>query len=202
MAVIRRIVVPLLGAAVVAGGIAAAAFAVVSALPQPTLGDRVGVGVLKVLLAHRGAGSRMTIGGTSLVSHCRQLKGGRTLVLLSDGAAFVIHGDHVYAWARHRSRIASLRHAPGLVQAAEADMAGSYGLYAHELAAQLGTGEHVLVLDGGTVYELVLASGSPRAELLVNRSTLRPTGVRFDSRRLSGYATLLRLHAVGPRAGC
>jgi hypothetical protein len=202
LAVIRRIVVPVLGAAVVAVAIAAAAFGVVSALPQPNRADRVGVGVLRVLESHRGGGSRMRIGGALLISHCRQLSGGRTLVSVSNGTAFVIRGDRIHAWLKHRASLASLRREPGLLHAAEADMSGSYRLYAHELTAQLESGEHVRVVDSGAVYELVLASGSPRAELLVNRRTLRPVAATFASRRLSGRATLIRLRTARLHAGC
>lgn len=199
---IRRIVLPLLGAAAVAAGIAVAAYGVVSALPQPTRADRVGVGVLRVLQTHRGAGSRMRIDGTSLVSHCRQLSGGRTLVFVSNGTAFVIRGDHVHAWLKQRSGLAAVRRARGLLQAAEADMSGSYRLYAHELTAQLESGAHVRVIDGGSRYELVLASGSPRAELLVDRRTLRPVAATFDSHRLSGRATFITLREARLHAGC
>jgi hypothetical protein len=202
LAVIRRIVIPVLGASVLATAIAAAAFGIVSALPQPTRADRVGINVLRVLQSHRGAGSRMRIGGALLISHCRQLSGGRTLVSVSNGTALVIRGDRVHTWLKHRVSLASLRREPGLLRAAEADMSGSYRLYAHELTAQLESGEHVRVIDGGALYELVLASGSPRAELLVNRRTFRPVGATFASRRLSGRATLIRLPTVGLHAGC
>jgi hypothetical protein len=177
-------------AAAVVCAVAVGGFVVMRSLPQPTHADRVGVGVLRVLETHRGGGSRMHIGGRSLVARCRDLAGGRSLISLSDGTRFVLRGARVRRW--RASPLASDVTAPGVLRAAEADLAGSYRLYAHELTAQLERGERVGVARDGEAYALALDSSLPRAELVVNRETLRPVGARFRSRTLTAHASLRR----------
>jgi hypothetical protein len=194
VAVIRRIFVPLIGAVVVAGAIAAAAFALVTALPQPTSGDRIGVRLLQLLHAHGGRGSRITIGGRSLTARCRQLSQRRSLVELSDGNTFVVSGSRIRAWHAPASELAEMSQAPALVRAALADLAGSYQLYASELISQLERGrrvaERVVMVRGRRVYEVALARERPRVVLIVDTRTLRPLEARFDSAALQASAVL------------
>ena len=191
---IRRVLVPLVGAAFAAGAIAAAAFALVKALPQPTRGDRVGVRLLELLHQRGGRGSRMTIGGISLTSRCRQLPQRRSLVELSDGNTFVVSGSHVRAWHAPATELAGMAQRPALVRAAEADLAGSYQLYASELTSQLERGkrvtERVVTVGGRRVYEIALARERPRVVLVVDSRTLRPLEARFDSAALEASAVL------------
>jgi hypothetical protein len=194
MAVIRRVLVPLAGATVAAGAIAAAAFALVTALPQPTRGDRVGVKLLQLLHDRGGRGSRITIGGMSLTARCRQLPQRRSLVKLSDGSTFVVSGSRIRAWHPAASDLAGLSQQPALVRAALVDLAGSYQLYASELISQLERGQRVteraLRVGGRRVYEIALASERPRVALIVDRRTLRPLEARFDSATLEASAVL------------
>lgn len=181
MAVIR--------ATLVVAAITAAAFGIVSALPQPTRSDRIAVAVLHVLETHRGLGSTFTIGGRSFVAQCRRLPGRRSLVRLSDGTQFVVHGVHV--WPRgSASQLASARRTHRLLQAAEADLFGSYRLYAQELVLQLQSGSRVETGGARNAYTLILDQAKPRAVLLVDRATLQPIAVRFSSRSVSGRAIL------------
>jgi len=186
--VIRRVLVPLVGAAFAAGAIAAAAFALVKALPQPTRGDRVGVRLLELL--HQRGGR----GGISLTSRCRQLPQRRSLVELSDGNTFVVSGSHVRAWHAPATELAGMAQRPALVRAAEADLAGSYQLYASELTSQLERGkrvtERVVTVGGRRVYEIALARERPRVVLVVDSRTLRPLEARFDSAALEASAVL------------
>jgi len=181
MAVIRAVLV--------VAAITAAAFGIVSALPQPTQSDRIAVAVLHVLETHRGLGSEFTIGGRSFVAQCRRLPGRRSLVRVSDGTQFVVRGVHVRPW-RPSSQLASVRRTHGLLQAAEADLFGSYRLYTQELALQLQSGSRVETGGGRNAYGLILDQARPRAVLLVDRATLQPVAVRFSSRSLSGRAIL------------
>lgn len=181
MAVIR--------ATLVVAAITAAAFGIVSTLPQPTRSDRIAVAVLRVLETHRGLGSRFTIGGRSFVAQCSRLPGRRSLVRVSDGTQFVVRGVHVWP-RRPESQLASARRKHAPLQAAAADLFGSYRLYTQELVLQLQSGSRVEWGGGPNAYRLILDQAKPRAVLLVDRATLRPIAVRFSSRTLSGRATL------------
>ena len=206
MAVTRRIVLPAVGAIVAAAAIAAAAFAVVSALPQPTQSDRIGVSVLRFLQDNRGRGSRMVVGGKLIAARCRRLSRSRSLVSLDDGAAFVLSGAHVRGWRAGDRALAAVSSESPLTRAAKADLAGSYRLYAAELTRQLENGHRVaaraVTLRGRPAYELELAPKSPRVVLVVDRRTLRPLAARFESARLTAKATLLSPRAAGQAAGC
>lgn len=194
MAVIRRVLVPVVGATCAACAIAAAAFAVVTALPQPTSGDRIGVRLLQLLHARGGRGSRITIGRMSLTARCHQLPQRRSLVELSDGNTFVVSGSHIRAWHTPASEFAEMSQQPALVRAAEADLAGSYQLYASELTSQLERGKRVteraVTVGGRRVYEIALARERPRVVLIVDRRTLQPLEARFDSAVLEATAVL------------
>jgi hypothetical protein len=181
MAVIR--------ATLVVAAITAAAFGIVSALPQPTKSDRIAVAVLHVLETHRGLGSTFTIGGRSFAAQCRRLPGRRSLVRVSDGTQFVLRGVRVRPW-RPAGQLASARRTRALPQAADADLFGSYRLYTQELALQLQSGSRVETGGGRDAYRLILDQAKPRAVLLVDRATLQPIAVRVSSRSLSGQAVL------------
>ena len=194
MALIRRVVLPLAGAAVAAGAIAVAAFALVRTLPQPTRGDRVGVKLLQFLHERGGTGSRIVIGGTSLSARCRALTKRQNLVELSDGSSFVVSGSHIRAWHPPSSALAGAAEQPALVRAAEADLAGSYRLYGAELTNQLERGKRVaedtVMLRGRVVYEIELASERPRVTLIVDGETLQPLAARFESAAITASAVL------------
>ena len=194
MAVIRRVLLPLFGAAVAAAAIAAAAFALVTALPQPTRGDRVGVRLLHFLQDRGGSGSRITIGDTSLTARCRGLPQRRSLVQLSDGNRFVVSGSRIRTWHVPGSELAGMSQQSALVRAAEADLAGSYQLYAAELTTQLARGKRVtertVTVGGRRVYEIALAPERPRVLLIVDSETLQPLEARFDSGALKAFAVL------------
>jgi hypothetical protein len=194
MALIRRVVLPVAGAAVAAGAIAVAAFALVRTLPQPTRGDRIGVQLLQFLHERGGSGSQIAIGGRSLAARCHALTKRRNLVELSDGSSFVVSGSHIRAWHPPSSALAGAAQQPALVRAAEADLAGSYRLYGAELASQLERGkrvtERVSTVNGRRVYEIALAPDRPRVTLIVDGRTFRPLAARFESAAIQGSAVL------------
>ena len=199
---IHRIVLPLAGAILTAGLIGAAAFWVVSGLPQPTRGDRTGVRLLDVLETKRGEGSVISIAGRSLVARCEQLTARHNLVWLSDGSALVLAGSHVQesmpptvtARGTASRELASTRAASPLLRAAEADLAGSYAVYATELTIQLERGSRVIRKEtfhqGRPAYEVELGRELPRAGLIVDRETLQPLAATFESSSLDGRALL------------
>src|SRR5262249_38424111 len=178
MAVIRRVLLPLAGAVAAAGAIAVAAFALVRTLPQPTRGDRVGVEFLQFLHERGGSGSRIAIGGTSLAARCHALSRRRNLVELSDGSSFVVSGSRIRSWHPPTSDLAGAAQQTALLRAAEADLAGSYRLYAAELTSQLERGkrvtEHAVTMHGRRVYEIALAHERPRVTPIVHGPTTSP----------------------------
>jgi hypothetical protein len=194
MAMIRRVLLPVAGAAVAAGAIAVAAFALVRTLPQPTRGDRVGVKLLEFLHERGGSGSRIVIGGTTIAARCHTLSRRRNLVELSDGSSFVVSGSRIRAWQPPASDLAGAAQLPALVRVAEADLAGSYRLYAAELTSQLERGErvteHLVTVDGRRVYEIALAHGRPRVTLIVDGRTLQPLAARFESAAIQASSVL------------
>lgn len=203
---IRRIVLPSLGAATVAVAVSAAAYGIVSTLPQPTHGDRTAVRLLRLLETTHGADSQMSVAGRTLAAHCVKISPRRNRVTLSDGSSFVLAGSHIHAW-REPSRLLAATVTEPLLRAAEADLAGSYALYAQELTAELGKGNHVLgratTFAGRATYEMRLSARRPRAALLVDRKTLRPVGAVFESSRLKGRAVFDRhAQAVRKEASC
>jgi hypothetical protein len=198
MAVIGRLVVPVAAALALASAIAAASFAVVRTLPQPTHGDRTGVRLLDVLENSRGVGSRIAIGGRSLVARCTPLTGRQNLISVSNGSSLVLAGSHIRASKPPEkgatSELASTPEQSPLLRAAIADLSGSYALYATELAIQLARGSRVIrkeiVHNGRPAYEIELGDELPRAALIVDRRTLRPLAALFESARLHGKALL------------
>ncbi len=194
MALIRRLLLPVAGAALAAGAIAVAACALVRTLPQPTPGDRVGVKLLQFLRERGGPGSRIAIGGRSLAARCHALSKHQNLVELSDGSSFVVSGSRIRAWHPPTSDLAGAAQQPGLLRAALVDLAGSYRLYAAELTSQLERGkrvtEHAVTMHGRRVYEIALAHERPRVTLVVDGRTLRPLAARFESAALQASAVL------------
>lgn len=207
----RGVVVPAVAALATGGAVAAAAFGVVSTLPQPTHDDRTGVRVLRVLETRHGGGSRISVGDRSLVAECRRLSARRRLVSLSDGSAFVVAGTRVYPSTAPnpaaRSELAgSTAGEPPLLRAAEADLAGSYALYAAELAVQLEHGAPVLgakrFVEGRPAYQIWLDDHRPRAALFVDSRTFEPLAAEFDSAQLKGRATLTPPDPLDPSVAC
>jgi len=207
MAVIRRVVLPILGAVAAAAAVAACAYAVVATLPQPTRSDRIGVDVLRFLQTHRGHASRMVVDGTAVAARCRHLAGGRSLVSFDDGRLLVLRGARITGWSGRGGRsLASASPGSALRRAAEADLAGSYKLYATELTGQLERGQritgHAVLHAGRPAYEIDLAATAPRVVLVVDRDTLRPLAARFESPQVTGTATLSQPRLPGEAGTC
>jgi hypothetical protein len=192
MAVTRRFLIPVFGAAFAAAAIVAASFGLIAALPQPTKGDRVAVGVLRYLEHTRGRGGLISIGGHVLLARCTPLSPRRKRITLSDGARFVLRGSHIEKWSTATSRRATRRPDSGVARAAIADLAGSYALYADELSRPLAHGKAVVEAMPGRSpkYRVVLAR-RPYVDLVVDGATLRPLSARFRSARVSAQASLL-----------
>jgi hypothetical protein len=213
MAVIRRLI-PLAASIATAAAIAAAAFAMVSAFPQPTRGDRTGVRLLDVLETHRGVGSTIAVAGRSIVARCERLSRRRSLVSFSDGSALVLAGSHIRAAKparrtaqRSATRDLANRHVDSpLLRVAQADLAGSYKLYATELRIQLERGSRIIreetTYNGIPAYQVELGSALPRASLIVDRETLQPLAATFESAALDGNAILAPPTSFAERSAC
>jgi hypothetical protein len=205
MALSRKVVLPPVGAATAAVTVAAAAYALVVSLPQPTASDRTGVRVLRFLETKRGAGSEISVGGKTLTARCIRVSRRGNLVSLSDGNRFMLVGSHIRAWRTPDRSLAAVESDP-LLHAAEADLAGSYSLYIDELTAELENGHRVLggatLFGGRPAYAVHLSADRPRATLFVDRGTLAPLGASFESAGLHGRAVLQPPASAHSEAGC
>jgi hypothetical protein len=191
-------------AAAIGAAIAGAALGVLLTLPQPSSSARLGVRVLEILRHERGGGSILEFGDVRHRASCRRVSRRVHVVSLSNGERFAIRGTKVrllHLPAGEGRLLASISRPE--ILAAEADLAGSFALYASQLTRRLVGGDEVLagrsVFARRPVYRIVLRARAPRVELLVERSTLWPIGARYASARLTGAARLLP--ATG-RAGC
>jgi hypothetical protein len=196
-----RNVVTVLATVFAAVAMAGIAFATVSMLPSPTRSDRIAVRLLDVLQEQRGGGSMLTIAGRRLPARCVQIGKARELVTLSDGTALVLHGSHILARRAASSPLADIRIDPALLSSAEADLSGSYALYAAEIVAQLEQGAK-LTADGddGGPITIALREERPRVELIVAPKSIRPMAAHYRSRRIDATAHFVSRAARG--AGC
>jgi hypothetical protein len=196
-----RTVVTVLATVFAAVAVAGIAFGTVSILPPPTRSDRIALRLLEVLQEQRGSGSILTIAGRRLPARCVQIGKARELVTLSDGTALVLHGSHILARRAASSPLADIRLDPGALSSAEADLAGSYALYAAEIVAQLEQGAKLTAHgdDGGTIT-IALREERPRVELIVAPKTLRPIAAHYRSRRIDATAHFVTQASRG--AGC
>jgi hypothetical protein len=183
------------GAALGLSAIVLTGFGVVSTLPQPSHGDRIAVRALVVLQQHRGRGGVMQLAGVRLHVTCKRLPPYRQLIALDDGSRLVLSATHVRQVREPlRTRmLAVTENRPELVSA-EADLAGSYALYAAQLTQRLAGGLPVLAgttaVGGTPAYRLILGRGHPRVELLVDRQSLVPLAATYRSASLQGRTTL------------
>lgn len=188
------------GALLGACAITAAAYGIVSTLPAPSVGDRIGVRLLDRLDTTRGTGGVMQLAGVTRRVTCKRLPRYRHLVQLDDGTKLILSGTHVHEVAEpaRERRLATIVDVPGLA-AAEADLSGSYTLYATQLAVQLEHGREVLAgaarVNGREAYRIRLTRALPQADLLVDRETLQPLVATFRSAAVSGRTLL------GPSTG-
>jgi hypothetical protein len=193
----------LLAAAVAAVAIAAAAFGIVSVLPEPTRGDSLAVRLLGVLRERRGSGSVISIGNARLRAQCFRIRS-REHVTLDDGTSFVLNGSHVLARREPTSRLAavSVRHGP--IASAEADLSGSYALYSAEVIGQLERGARITArrarFGGEAAFLIALRDRPPHVDLLVSERSLQPLAVHFWSARLDARGVIISTRRG--RRGC
>lgn len=200
----RRAVTSIFAAALATAAVVATSFGLVSALPQPTQDDRIAVRLLQYLEDMRGRGSRISIGGQTLLARCTSLAPRRKLITLSDGTRLVLSGARIRSWRSTRSLLATAQPYAGLVRAAVADLAGSYALYATELSRPLSYGHDIVaeeVPGSSRTYRIVLAR-RPSVELTIDRASMRPLSVRFRSARVSASASLLPPAPISGRKSC
>lgn len=181
-----RQLLALLGAAVAFVAIAAGAYGIVSALPEPTRGDSLAVRLLDVLRHPRGSGSLISIAEQRLQARCVRIGRFREHVTLDDGTTFVLRKSHVVARTEPPSPLAAIRvHRRHALAAAEAVLAGSYELYYAEVLAQLQRGVRITAraasVDGRSAFLITLREKPPYVELLVSRKSFRPIAVHFWS---------------------
>ena len=189
----RRVVASIFAGALATAAVVATSFGLVSALPQPTRGDRIAVRLLGYLERTVGRGSRISIGGQTLLARCTSLAPRRKLITLSDGTRFVLSGSRIRSWHPAASSLATTPIDSGLARAAVADLAGSYVLYAEELSRPLSNGHDIVAdeVSGSTrTYRIILAR-RPRVELIVDDASLRPLSARFRSATVNARASLL-----------
>lgn len=188
-------------AAILVAGIA---FGTVSTLPRPTRGDRIAIRLLEVLQERRGSGSVLSISGKHLPARCVRIGKTRELVTLGDGTALVLRGSHILARRDPSSPLADIRLDPGVLSAAEADLSGSYALYAAEIVAQLEQGAKLTMRRShgaeGEAITIALREQRPRVELIVAPKSLRPIAAHYRSRRIDATAHFATQAAKGE--GC
>jgi hypothetical protein len=194
-------------AALGAAAIAAVSFGLVSLLPQPTRGERLGVRALGALQQRHGVGALMSIEGEPLVAGCRRLPPWRHLVTISDGSRLVLSSTRVER-ADEGGRMLADARSPRAAQviSAEADLAGSFALYAKELIGRLQHGRPVVVgagrFLGQPVYRLRLGRDRPRVELLVSRRSFAPVAARYTGRWVVGMSLLRPSVPATSARGC
>ena len=171
-----------------------AAYALVAMLPAPREDERLALRVLQFLDEHRGSGAVMTLGDDVVTASCRKLPPWRSLVTLTDGSRLVLAGTRVGVPTPRGRSLESAQPVDGERRAAQADLAGSYGLYALELRSRL---VHRRPMLAGTTrvgdtptYVIRLGRDRPRVELLVHRTSLVPVAARYVSARLDGTSRL------------
>ena len=187
-------------------GVAAASFALISTLPGPTHGERLGVDVVRSLQSSRGRGAVIHLGRTVLVASCRPLSGSRRAISLSNGERLLLAGTRLRETASPRRssarRLAGRRAAahassPALLELAamKAGLAGSYAFYSAALKTRLMRGKEVFAgrttFRGVPAFRIRLGADRPQVELVVDRRTLSPLAVTYRSRRASGWSRLL-----------
>lgn len=196
MAVIR--------AGLLLGAIAAASFGLLLvALPQPSHGDRVAIGVLDRLQQTRFRGGVLRLGGRTLPVWCTRHHRSTSVLELATGERLRVRNQHVVVVRDPARELASdTRAAVDPLPAAVADLAGTQALYVSELVGRLLAGKSAYagtgVVDGRPVY-LIRLGDRPSVELLVDRRTGKPVGARFDSSRAHGTSRLL---LTVSRTGC
>jgi hypothetical protein len=190
----------LLGAVVIGGF----SFVTVSLLPKPTQGDRLAIRLLDVLRERRGNGSVLTLAGQRLHVRCAPIGRRGQLVTMGDGTSFVLQGSHVVGRREASSPLADMQIGVGALTAAEADLAGSYALYAAEVVAQLEQGAKFDSARFGRPSDhavaIALREREPRVELVVAEHSLRPLAATFRSWRIQAVARFVP--STGKGAGC
>src|SRR5207248_5182547 len=171
---------------------------------SPTHGDRVAIRLLDVLREPRGSVSLLSIFGRPLPARCVRIGKARELVTLGDGSALVLRGSHILARRDGLSPLADVRWDPGALSSAEADLSGSYALYAAEIVAKLEQGAKLTVRpihgDDGAALTVLIRETRPRVELLVTTKSLLPIAAHYRSRRIDATAHFVSRSAKG--AGC
>ena len=191
------------------GGLAAivaAAYGLVATLPAPRDDERLALRVLEYLDEHRGSGALIALEDDVLTASCRKLPPWRSLVKLSDGSRLVLAGTRVHAQPQRGRRLESAQVVDPEQRAAQADLAGSYALYALELRSRLvhrrPMVSGVTRLGDTPAYVIRLGRDRPRVELLVHRVSLEPVAARYVSARLTGTSRLSSPIAGRAGRGC
>ena len=200
----RGVAAPIFVAALATAAVVAASFGLVSALPQPTQGDRIAVRVLDYLERTPGRGSRISISGQTLLARCTSLAPRRKLITLSDGTRFVLSGSRIRSWRATTSSLAVAQIDSGLARAAIADLAGSYALYAAELSRPLAHGHDIVAdeISGSSRRYRIILARRPYVELIVDGASLRPLSASFRSASVSAHASLLPPAQKRVRGSC
>jgi hypothetical protein len=181
----------LLAALVITGG----GFALMSTLPPPTRGDRLGARALVSLRHLRVVRTSIHLNGLRpFRATC--LPSGKHELIVVPGRGLLVTGPSVRTiFGSHQS--------PRLV-AAEADLAACPGLVNAELASQLLRGIVVLTLTrrwhGHLVNTLRISRGHPIVQLYLS-PRLVPVGVTFSSRFVSGWS-VVQCSAARLEVGC
>lgn len=174
--------------------VAGAAYGLVSTLPSPRPGDRLGVRVLDRLEHARGSGSVIELAGDRVPVRCRRLPPYEHLLVFGDGTRLVLSGTRVRPLPVRGRRLESARSRYPDLLAAQADLAGSYSLYSRLLAQRLARGRQVVVgrarVHGRPALRIRLGRDRPAVELLVDRRTLRPLAATYSSATLSARSVL------------
>ena len=180
------------------GAVAAAALAVVTALPAPTPDERLAVRVVQRLQATRSGGAVVHLDGGRVVATCRRLSGSQTLVRLDDGTRLVVARTRVHdrsPGGATRGLAASRSPRERELLAVKAALAGIHRLYARSLRARLMRRADVIVhshaFRGERALRVPIGAERPAVELVVSERTLLPLAVTYRSRRVSAWSRLL-----------
>jgi hypothetical protein len=188
--VIRRVALPVAGAAAILAGATLAAAGLGTVLRPPTRDVLLATKELAILDATRNGGARITIAGERLDATCSP-EGRTALVSFDTGGRIRVRGTRVTSTGAFTPALA----------AAVADLSGVHRLLATELADRVRSTSHlidgVVRWQGRPALLLRLGDDRPRVDLVVSASTLRPLAVRFRASDVQGSSMLLPPHPDG-----
>jgi hypothetical protein len=199
-----RFLLPFALASLAACAVAAVSYALVSALPQPTKSELLGVQVLRSLETSRGHGAVISLAGERVVARCRAISRRRRLIT-AGSTRLILRGTHVTGAETGPRSLTAYSVEVLESRVAVAELAGSHFLYAAAIKSRLLRGLPVVVgtatVRGAKAYR-VLLDDRPRIEVLVSRRRLQPLAARYVSRRLHGSSLLFPMLDRARVAGC